>query len=293
MKHKKFNEVYPYTYYLYNKITGQKYHGVRWGNVKKNNSPHQDFGKIYFSSGKLKKSFKQNPKNYEYRISWTFDTIEEAREHEDKVNTKLMRKKDWEVWNNSKAIYYEVSPSLGRKVKGTDIAKKISNANKGKVRSKEFKKIQSQIQQQKIKEQNHYFCTEEHSTKTSIRMTLNNPSKFGLSNDHKRKIGESQKGKTKGPMTDTHKKNLSIALKGNIPWNKGKVGFQKASEETRKKMSEARLGKRHSEETRKKMSENAKGTSHLIGKKVSCLCCKKEWDLGNFTKHVKKVNYGF
>lgn len=293
MKHKKFNEIFAYTYYMKNLKTGQKYHGVRWGNIKKGLPPIEDLGKIYFSSGKLSDSFKKNILDFKFNIKWTFDSIEEARAHEDKVNTKLMHKKDWEVWNNSKAIYNVVSPSLGRKVKGTEIAQKIGNANRGKLRDEKFKTHQSKTQKQKIQNNDHYFCTKEHSIKTFQRMKLNNPSKNGLSDEHKRKIGESQKGTKKGIMSENHRKNLSKALKGNIPWNKGKTGLQKYSEETRKKMSESRIGKQHTTETRKKMSENARGTKHLIGKKISCLCCKKEWDLGNFSKHIKKVSYEF
>jgi hypothetical protein len=288
MKHRKFCEVYPYTYYMKNVVTGQKYHGVRWGNVKQSRTPLEDFGIVYFSSGKLRKSYKNNPDDYIIKIKWTFDTIEEARFHEEKINTNLMYKGEWEVWNNSKSIYNEISPSLGRKVRGTPIADKIGKSNRGKKRSEKIKKQISETQLNKILMNEHYFCTEKHSATTSKRMKQNNPSHGGLSEEHKKKIGDSQRGKSKPVRTDEHRKKISESLKGNIPWNKGKRGVQKTSEQTRKKMSETRKGKRHTEETRKKMSKNAFGANHLIGKKVCCVCCRREWDLGNYSKHINR-----
>ena len=45
--------------------------------------------------------------------------------------------------------------------------------------------------------------------------------------------------------------------KGNIPWNKGKIGIY--SEETKKRMGADKVGKATSEETRRKLSEVHKG----------------------------------
>jgi len=289
MKHKKFTEIYPYTYYFKNNITGQKYHGVRWANVRNSTSPDHDFALKYFSSGKLRTDFKYNILDYTYRICWTFDTVGEARDYECKVNTKLLYRNDWEVWNNSKSIYNKISPSLGREVRGTVIAERISASNAGKIRSEESKNRMSDIQRQRVLTGEHNWTTEKHSIDTSVRMTENNPSKDGLSDEHKRKLSDAQKGIPKKPFSDKHKENLSISLKGHTPWNKGKIGVQNVSEETRKKMSESRKGKKHSKETKEKMKLNAGGTGHLIGKKISCICCKREWDLGNYTKHIKKV----
>lgn len=41
------------------------------------------------------------------------------------------------------------------------------------------------------------------------------------SEEHKRKIGEAQKGKI---IPKSQRKKISETLKGNIPWNKGKIG---------------------------------------------------------------------
>ena len=76
---KEFNKVKPYVYLIKNKITGIKYFGVRWVNTHKNRPPIYDLGKEYFSSNpKLKKAFKKNPKNFEFKPIYTFDTKEEA-----------------------------------------------------------------------------------------------------------------------------------------------------------------------------------------------------------------------
>jgi len=168
MRHKNFNKVHAYTYCIKCKNTGRKYHGVRYGNIKKNLTPLEDFAKVYFTSGKLHEDFKQNTSDYSYRICLTFDTIEEAQEHESLVNTKLMYKDDWEVWNNSKAIVNKISPSLGRKVKGTIIAEKISKSNKGKIRSEEIRIKNSLAQKQKVIDGSHYWTSEDHKIKYSI-----------------------------------------------------------------------------------------------------------------------------
>ena len=54
------------------------------------------------------------------------------------------------------------------------------------------------------------------------------------------------------------KKHRGVS-KGNIPWNKGKVGLQKCSTETRRKISKANKGRKLSEETKRKMGLWQKG----------------------------------
>ena len=93
MKHKKYNQVYPYTYLIIRKSDGYKYHGVRYANVHKNLSPLDDLGTKYFTSSKIiKKDFKNNPNSYTYRIAWTFDSVEEAIEHEYNVNSRIFKR---------------------------------------------------------------------------------------------------------------------------------------------------------------------------------------------------------
>ena len=72
---KEFNKIKPYVYWIKNNITGIKYIGVRWLNVKLNKTPVQDFGKTYFSSGKLKKDFKKNPENFKIKFISTFPVV--------------------------------------------------------------------------------------------------------------------------------------------------------------------------------------------------------------------------
>jgi len=287
MRHKNFNNVYAYTYYIKCKNTGKKYHGVRYGNIKKNLSPLEDFAKVYFTSGKLHEDFKQNTSDYSYRICLTFDSVEEALEYESLVNTKLMYRDDWEVWNNSKAIVNKISPSLGRKVKDTIIAEKISKSNKGKIRSKEIRIKNSLAQKQKVINGSHYWISEDHKIKSSERMKQNNPSKNGLTEEHRKKIGDSHRGHLKGPQSEEHRKNNSLSHKGQKAWNKGLVGIIKASDETKEKMRQSKIGKKRGKYNLKKTPN---GTKHLQGKKACCVCCHREWDLGNLAKHLRKQN---
>jgi group I intron endonuclease len=63
------------------------------------------------------------------------------------------------------------------------------------------------------------------------------------------------------------------------------------SEENKKIISEANKGPK-SEETKLKMSESAKknnNSNRFSGRKTTCLCCKKEWDMGNYTQHIRKL----
>jgi len=85
----------------------------------------------------------------------------------------------------------------------------------------------------------------------------------GIPKNHGHKISNTLRGR---PKSDEHKKKLSEAGKGNIPWNKGKIGVQessrkgvKVSDEIRAKMSAAHKGKIMSEEQKQKISSTLKG----------------------------------
>tara|TARA_Y100000310_G_C20312805_1_gene637004 strand:- start:77 stop:559 length:483 start_codon:yes stop_codon:yes gene_type:complete len=58
-------------------------------------------------------------------------------------------------------------------------------------------------------------------------------------------------------QTEEYKQKQRESHIGQVPWNKGKTGIY--SEETLKKMGDAKRGKTYSPEARKKMSESAKG----------------------------------
>jgi len=62
-------------------------------------------------------------------------------------------------------------------------------------------------------------------------------------------VGDSKRGI---PRSEETKKKMSIALKGHIPWMKGKCH----SEKTKEKLRQAHIGMKASEETKKKMSKN-------------------------------------
>ncbi|CAB4130069.1 grpIintron_endo, group I intron endonuclease [uncultured Caudovirales phage] len=89
-------------------------------------------------------------------------------------------------------------------------------------------------------------------------------------------------------------KKRSEALKAKmsaLQKERGGYGPSVQTPETRRKISKSNTGKVRSQEFRQRNSEIAKlrGTGpQLQGKKVSCLCCNREWDLGNFVQHLKR-----
>jgi hypothetical protein len=99
--------------------------------------------------------------------------------------------------------------------------------------------------------------SEERKTKASLACTGRKHSA-----ETRKKIGDVQRGKPKGPPSAEHRANLSKALKGRkCPWMKNRI----VSLETRQKMRDANLGnknflgKKHTEETKKKISAAIKG----------------------------------
>jgi hypothetical protein len=70
-----------------------------------------------------------------------------------------------------------------------------------------------------------------------------------ISQSHVGKIGKEPWNKGK-PFSDESRKKMSDAKKGKEPWNKGKTNIY--SNETKEKIRQANLGKKQSEETRQK-----------------------------------------
>jgi group I intron endonuclease len=101
---------------------------------------------------------------------------------------------------------------------------------------------------------------------------------------HQDKLRLRNLGKTK--ENDAGRLSQSEKIKGN--------SFRKNiphTPESSLKISRANTGKIRSKSSRQQYSKIAKlrGTgSQLQGKKISCICCKREWDLGNFTQHIKR-----
>jgi hypothetical protein len=77
----------PYTYFLFNKITGEKYYGVRYA---KDCTP-SELWCTYFSSSKyVKQLIKEHGKySFEFQVRKTFTTPSEARTWEERVLRKL------------------------------------------------------------------------------------------------------------------------------------------------------------------------------------------------------------
>ncbi len=103
--------------------------------------------------------------------------------------------------------------------------------------------------------------------------------------EYKKKLHERNLGKTKD--TDAGRLSQSEKIKGNA--------FRKGiphDDESKEKISLSNKGKTRSEKARLNYKKNAtiRGTGpHLQGKKVGCICCHKEWDLGNFSQHIKRT----
>ena len=107
------------------------------------------------------------------------------------------------------------------------------------------------------KNQMEIFYIKKYNPKFNFTEGGDGTSGFKHSEETRKKMSESKKGKKPYEITEKTRKKMSESKKGKIPWNKGKVNVY--SEETRKKMSESKKGKTHSLETRKKMSEAMKG----------------------------------
>jgi group I intron endonuclease len=60
--------------------------------------------------------------------------------------------------------------------------------------------------------------------------------------------------------------------------------------ESKLKISKGNTGKIRSPNSIENYRKAAKirGAAHFAGKKISCLCCKRDWDIGNFTQHIRK-----
>ena len=77
----------PYTYFLLNKVTGEKYYGVRYAN----NCNPNELWVTYFSSSKYVKALieKCRKDSFHYEIRKTFSSATEARNWEERVLRKL------------------------------------------------------------------------------------------------------------------------------------------------------------------------------------------------------------
>jgi group I intron endonuclease len=94
----------------------------------------------------------------------------------------------------------------------------------------------------------------------------------------KARLGKKHSTETKSKMSSLQK-------------DRGGYGPRTHSDNTKTKIAESNTGKVRSELARQNYSNSAKirGTGpQLQGKRVSCTCCQRDWDLGNFTQHIRK-----
>lgn len=201
-KHKNFSGLYPYTYFIKQISTGIKYYGVRWANKV---SPSEDLGIHYFTSGKLANDFKNNPEDFTVRLHYTFDNKEDAIAFESLINAKIIHKPDWANSHAFPSIINTVPPNQGKRwynngvrnfLKYPDMAEnlipgrllnpdsyeKITNGWKSKFSDSELAAI----------------SRAKNKTPSPVH-PLKGKKK---SEDHKRKLSESQKGRKRGKITD-------------------------------------------------------------------------------------------
>lgn len=100
---------------------------------------------------------------------------------------------------------------------------------------------------------------------------------------HTERLRNRNLGKTKA--TDSGRLAQSEKIKGNQ--------FRKGiphDTNTKEKISLGNKGKVRSQDALQNYKKAAiiRGAAHFAGKKISCLCCKRDWDLGNFTQHINR-----
>lgn len=136
----------------------------------------------------------------------------------------ILKEQKWIDFYNSvnSALCYNVCLVVGsgKGIRHTDTSrKKISMANKGRIRSLEARLRYSVAKSGK----RHPLWKKHHSKETRLKMSHAHSGKK-FSEEHKRKISEANKGKrhrSKGRIcTEETRKKISKANKGQIPWNK-------------------------------------------------------------------------
>lgn len=114
--------------------------------------------------------------------------------------------------------------------------------------------------------------------------------KLNFSVDKKQELAEKQSLRQTGKTKFNDSGRLAQSLK--MIDNKHRLNIPQ-TEETKEMISLKNTGKIRSETAIQNYRKCAKlrGTGfQLQGKKISCICCKREWDLGNFTQHINRKN---
>lgn len=86
-----------------------------------------------------------------------------------------------------------------------------------------------------------------------------------------------------------HKPEVKQKTIARMKGNKFALGHRH-SEDLKIKFSQDRIGKAKSDVTRQRMALAAKqnGNGKRFYIRCSCLCCQKEWDIGNYTQHINR-----
>jgi len=248
MKSKKFNQVKPYTYWIQNLSTGIKYVGLRYRNIKFNRTPLEDFGIHYYTSGKLKKEYKENPTNFKTRLLFTYDSIEEAISSELKLTKKVIK-------NNR----YANIASYPHIIHTGETKRKMSDASKGRTFSEETRrKLSIAHKSNWIAGKNLGRKGQKHSEESKRRMSVAQKGRI-FSEETKRKMSDARQN-----ISEETRKKMSIAAQNMSEERRKKISEDKKgndnrkgilhTEESKRKMSVARVGKKLSEETKRKMS---------------------------------------
>lgn len=205
-------------------MNNKSYIGARTSKIK----PSKDLGIIYYSSSSdisFIEDQKNNPHDYRYEI------IAEVDSRHDAIHLEIKLHNEFNVGVNE------------------------SFYNKAKQSSTKFDTTGTK-----------------HSDATINKMKKWHRARPPMSEAQKLKISESNKGKkltaehiqklkdAKQNISEETRKKLRDSHLGQIPWNKGKkLGKgKKHSEESKMKMSNAKIGKPRSEETKRKISEALK-----------------------------------
>jgi hypothetical protein len=158
---------------------------------------------------------------------------------------------------------YNVSKGGDNYEKHPDTCKRISEANKGRIISEEWRANLSKAHKgRKITEE------------TREKMKVANRGRV-LSEETKEKLRQANLGKKQSPETIAKKS----AARVNIPWSDKKresmVG-RKNTEETKQKMSEAQKGRQFTEETKQKMREAKKSVRKVTDEQIAEIRENKE-----------------
>jgi len=177
------NLILPYVYKITNNNTGEFYIGSRYQNVKLNLTPNQDIGIKYFTSGKLKKMFKNTPELFIIDILLSHDNYKEIYRVEQELikehitNPLCMNKQYNDI---SGKIVYSGIHDIGAR-------QRISKSKKGKPGHKHTDerkkligdqhrgKVNSEITNKKISEKNKGFVAVKDANGQTHRVIFDDP----------------------------------------------------------------------------------------------------------------------